>query len=233
MRRATQWVDMPGPCVCGESVDERQVRGCRGDARGGAAGGRLPGTGRLGRREHGIRPHRDLRARCARRLPGGGSAAGALGRLTVRQDGPIAGYDRVKQFGPAWTDNQAAPGGHNGCDTRRRAAPRPNRREGRRPLHRRVRHAGRPLHRAQHRLRPRSRDEHRGADRPYGRPRQRLPDRCRVPPPGHPRRAGETTRSTSPPPTARPTRAKATTTPAGGCPRTPRSAAPTSPGRSP
>jgi len=49
---------------------------------------------------------------------GGDSAAGALGQLTVRPDGPIIGYDRLKEFGPAWTDSQSAPGGHNGCDTR-------------------------------------------------------------------------------------------------------------------
>ncbi|WP_240167893.1 HNH endonuclease family protein [Streptomyces noursei] len=29
-----------------------------------------------------------------------------------------AGYDRVKNFGAAWTDNTSAPGGHNHCDTR-------------------------------------------------------------------------------------------------------------------
>lgn len=30
----------------------------------------------------------------------------------------IPKYDRVPQFGQAWSDDQDAPGGHNGCDTR-------------------------------------------------------------------------------------------------------------------
>lgn len=47
-----------------------------------------------------------------------GSAADALARLTVRPAGSMATYDRIKDFGPAWTDNTTAPGGHNHCDTR-------------------------------------------------------------------------------------------------------------------
>ncbi|MEE4543972.1 HNH endonuclease family protein [Streptomyces sp. V4-01] len=49
---------------------------------------------------------------------GGGPAAAALAKLTVRPDGSISTYDRVKDFGQAWTDDQSAPGGHNGCQTR-------------------------------------------------------------------------------------------------------------------
>lgn len=47
-----------------------------------------------------------------------GSAAAALGKLTVRPDGSMSTYNRVKDFGPAWTDSTGAPGGHNHCDTR-------------------------------------------------------------------------------------------------------------------
>ena len=45
------------------------------------------------------------------------TAAAALSRLPVKGRAPMTGYSR-EQFGPAWTDDVAAPGGHNGCDTR-------------------------------------------------------------------------------------------------------------------
>jgi hypothetical protein len=48
----------------------------------------------------------------------GGGGAAALARLEVKPDGPITGYDRTADFGPAWTDDQGAPGGHNHCETR-------------------------------------------------------------------------------------------------------------------
>jgi hypothetical protein len=48
---------------------------------------------------------------------GGSPAAKALDGLTVRPKGSMTGYDRLK-FGPAWTDNNNDPGGHNHCDTR-------------------------------------------------------------------------------------------------------------------
>ena len=38
-------------------------------------------------------------------------------RLTVKGRAPKTGYDRAK-FGSAWTDNNNAPWGHNGCSTR-------------------------------------------------------------------------------------------------------------------
>lgn len=38
-------------------------------------------------------------------------------RLTVKGRAPKTGYDRAK-FGTAWTDNNPAPWGHNGCSTR-------------------------------------------------------------------------------------------------------------------
>lgn len=38
-------------------------------------------------------------------------------RLTVKGRAPKTGYDRAK-FGTAWTDDNAAPWGHNGCSTR-------------------------------------------------------------------------------------------------------------------
>lgn len=44
-------------------------------------------------------------------------AAAELSRLPVKGRAPMTGYSR-DQFGPAWTDDVAAPGGHNGCDTR-------------------------------------------------------------------------------------------------------------------
>jgi len=37
--------------------------------------------------------------------------------LPIKGRAPKTGYDRAA-FGPAWTDNSSAPGGHNGCDTR-------------------------------------------------------------------------------------------------------------------
>ncbi|WP_308014031.1 HNH endonuclease family protein [Streptantibioticus parmotrematis] len=42
----------------------------------------------------------------------------ALGELRVSPEAPVRCYDRVKDFGPAWSDDTSAPGGHNGCDTR-------------------------------------------------------------------------------------------------------------------
>jgi Protein of unknown function (DUF1524) len=47
-----------------------------------------------------------------------GSAAAALAKLRVKADGSMSTYDRIKDFGPAWTDSTGAPGGHNHCDTR-------------------------------------------------------------------------------------------------------------------
>jgi hypothetical protein len=53
------------------------------------------------------------------------SAARTLGALTVLPHRPhVGGYQRgcapgqACSFGPAWTDDTTAPGGHNGCDTR-------------------------------------------------------------------------------------------------------------------
>ncbi|MEO6703874.1 MAG: HNH endonuclease family protein [Jatrophihabitantaceae bacterium] len=45
------------------------------------------------------------------------SASSALAGLTIKAKASSTGYTR-DQFGTAWTDNQGAPGGHNGCDTR-------------------------------------------------------------------------------------------------------------------
>ncbi len=50
--------------------------------------------------------------------PGAGSAAGALAMLQVRPNGPMSAYDRLRDFGVAWTDATSAPGGRNRCDTR-------------------------------------------------------------------------------------------------------------------
>jgi hypothetical protein len=41
----------------------------------------------------------------------------ALQRLPVKGRAPLTGYDR-DLFGPAWTDDNDDPLGHNGCDTR-------------------------------------------------------------------------------------------------------------------
>ncbi|WP_327144643.1 HNH endonuclease family protein [Nocardia sp. NBC_01327] len=52
--------------------------------------------------------------------PAGVSAAQArtqLAALPVKGRAAMTGYTR-DQFGPAWTDNNNDPGGHNGCDTR-------------------------------------------------------------------------------------------------------------------
>ena len=51
-------------------------------------------------------------------------ALGLLDSVTVRTRTKVAGYDRSCApgrgcvFGPAWSDDTSAPGGHNGCDTR-------------------------------------------------------------------------------------------------------------------
>jgi len=44
-------------------------------------------------------------------------ALAALAALPVKGRAPKTGYSRSR-FGPAWTDDTAADGGHNGCDTR-------------------------------------------------------------------------------------------------------------------
>ena len=50
--------------------------------------------------------------------PGSANAAlTTLSTLKVKGRAPMTGYSR-DQFGPAWTDDTNAPGGHNGCDTR-------------------------------------------------------------------------------------------------------------------
>jgi len=45
------------------------------------------------------------------------TALSALAQLPIKPAASSSGYSR-DQFGTAWTDNQDAPGGHNGCDTR-------------------------------------------------------------------------------------------------------------------
>jgi Protein of unknown function (DUF1524) len=45
------------------------------------------------------------------------SAIAVLTTLPIKGRAPMTGYSRA-QFGPAWTDNNDDPGGHNGCDTR-------------------------------------------------------------------------------------------------------------------
>ncbi len=49
--------------------------------------------------------------------PEASSALGALAALPVKGLAPLTGYTRA-QFGPAWTDDNDDPMGHNGCDTR-------------------------------------------------------------------------------------------------------------------
>ncbi|MEO9138779.1 MAG: DUF1524 domain-containing protein [Jatrophihabitans sp.] len=46
-----------------------------------------------------------------------GSALAALATIAVQGRAPRTGYDRA-QFGSAWTDDNDAVSGHNGCDTR-------------------------------------------------------------------------------------------------------------------
>ena len=45
------------------------------------------------------------------------TAVAALATLQIKGRAPMTGYSRA-QFGSSWTDNNNAPGGHNGCDTR-------------------------------------------------------------------------------------------------------------------
>jgi hypothetical protein len=47
----------------------------------------------------------------------GPRAAAVLATLPVKGRAPMTGYDRA-EFGPAWTDDNTDPLGHNGCDTR-------------------------------------------------------------------------------------------------------------------
>lgn len=46
-----------------------------------------------------------------------GTALAQLATLAIKGRAPKTGYSRA-QFGAAWTDNNSAAGGHNGCDTR-------------------------------------------------------------------------------------------------------------------
>jgi hypothetical protein len=46
-----------------------------------------------------------------------GTALALLGTLAVKGRAPKTGYSRA-QFGPSWTDDNAAPDSHNGCRTR-------------------------------------------------------------------------------------------------------------------
>lgn len=46
------------------------------------------------------------------------SAINVLTTLPVQAAEPMVGYDRVGEFGTAWTDNNDDALGHNGCDTR-------------------------------------------------------------------------------------------------------------------
>lgn len=46
-----------------------------------------------------------------------GKGDATLDSLTVREEDTVPGYDRAA-FGPAWTDNNTADMGGNGCDTR-------------------------------------------------------------------------------------------------------------------
>ena len=48
---------------------------------------------------------------------GAGTALAALAALRVKGRAPMTGYAR-SQFGPAWSDDNDEPFGHNGCDTR-------------------------------------------------------------------------------------------------------------------
>ena len=49
--------------------------------------------------------------------PSSTSAVALLATLAVKGRAPNTGYSRA-QFGPAWTDDNDDPDGHNGCDTR-------------------------------------------------------------------------------------------------------------------
>jgi hypothetical protein len=49
--------------------------------------------------------------------PTAGRALALLAALPVKGRAPRTGYTRAA-FGPAWTDDNGAAGGHNGCDTR-------------------------------------------------------------------------------------------------------------------
>ena len=49
--------------------------------------------------------------------PATGGVATVLASLRVAGRAPLTGYSRA-EFGPAWTDDNGAALGHNGCDTR-------------------------------------------------------------------------------------------------------------------
>jgi hypothetical protein len=56
-------------------------------------------------------------ARAERAHAGGDRALAVLSTLPLKGRAPMTGYGRA-EFGPAWTDDNGSPGGHNGCDTR-------------------------------------------------------------------------------------------------------------------
>ena len=178
--------------------------------------------------------------------PATGNAAAALHTLDQLRVLPARphrpGYQRgcapgqACSFGPAWTDDTAAPGGHNGCDTRddvlrAQLADVPT--AARLALRRGRRRAARPVHRPNHPVpqgeRGRRADRsHRAARSGVGPRRQRLaPSRAR-------RRSRTTSAWCCSPSTARPTKPRPTPVPPTGChppggPATPSGSSPFSP----
>ena len=97
-----------------------------------------------------------------------------LAALPIQGRAPMTGYSR-EQFGPAWTDDNNDPLGHNGCDTRndilRRDLSAEKLDPGHRWLPRRVRTPAGPLYLANHPLPPWRDDIAGRSDRPRRRAR--------------------------------------------------------------
>ena len=118
------------------------------------------------------------------------ASAGHSGRFVAAADVPVvapgvdvlAGIAEIPQrirgndyrraaFGDSWTDDNTAPGGHNGCDTRNDILDRDlvdKTYVSIKPVPQRGshRHAARPVHQRNHRLHARQQDGRGGADRP-------------------------------------------------------------------
>jgi hypothetical protein len=78
------------------------------------------GDGAVGSLAPGSRTHRapaPTHRAAGHRQGSAGTALAALDALPVKGRAPMTGYDR-DEFGPAWTDDNDDPLGHNGCDTR-------------------------------------------------------------------------------------------------------------------
>jgi hypothetical protein len=83
-------------------------------AQGGSSSPARPPTVATGSRADGVVGSRGVQQQ---QRAGSGTALALLATLRIKGRAPKTGYARTR-FGPAWTDDNDDPSGHNGCDTR-------------------------------------------------------------------------------------------------------------------